>query len=320
MTKKTGILLVNLGTPQAPTAVEVRRYLAEFLADKRVVEIPRLLWLPLLYGLILPLRCKRVAGNYAQIWLDRGSPLAVYTNDIAQALQQQLDCPVVAAYRYGQPSLQAGLDALQQLGCDRIAVLPLYPQFSATTSATVFDKISDIYRQRRDMPSLNWIADYHDSPGYIQALANSVHQHWEQHGRAERLLMSFHGLPQRNVDEGDPYQKQCQITGQLLAQALELETDQWALTYQSRFGKQVWLQPYTEPTLQSWAEQGLQTVDIICPGFPADCLETLEEIRIQAAETFVAAGGKSLRYIPALNNEPEHIDALAKLLQPYLNS
>ncbi|MGJ8670012.1 MAG: ferrochelatase [Oceanococcus sp.] len=318
MAKKTGVLLVNLGTPQAPTAAEVRRYLAEFLADKRVVEIPRLLWLPLLYGIILPLRCKRVAGNYAQIWLDRGSPLAVYTSDIAHALQEQLGCPVVAAYRYGQPSLQTGLDALQEQGCDGIAVLPLYPQFSATTSATVFDKVSDIYRQRRDMPSLNWIAEYHADPGYIHALANSVQQHWQQNERAERLLMSFHGLPQRNVDEGDPYQKQCRITGQLLAEALELKSDEWGLTYQSRFGKQVWLQPYTEPTLQSWAEQGVRSVDIICPGFPADCLETLEEIRIQAAETFVAAGGKALRYIPALNSEPEHIDALAQLLQPYL--
>lgn len=318
MLKKTGILLVNLGTPQAPTAAAVRTYLQEFLADQRVVEIPRLLWLPLLYGIILPLRCKRVAHNYAAIWTERGSPLAVYTADIAQALASKLDQPVVAAYRYGQPSLQTGLDELQAQGCDNIAVLPLYPQFSATTSATVFDKLAEIYRSRRAMPSLHFVADYHVDTGYIAALADSVRQHWQQHGRAERLLMSFHGLPQRNVDQGDPYQKQCQATAQKLAAALDLNADDWALTYQSRFGKQVWLQPYTEPTLQDWAQQGLRSVDVICPGFAADCLETLEEIRIQAADTFIAAGGSSLRYIPALNSEPAHIQALADLLQPFL--
>ena len=318
MSKKTGVLLVNLGTPQAPNAKEVRRYLAEFLADKRVVEIPRVLWLPLLYGLILPLRSKRVAGNYAQIWLDRGSPLAVYTSDIGQALQQTLNCPVVAAYRYGQPSLQNGLDKLQQQGCNNIIVLPLYPQFSATTSSTVFDKIAELYAGQRNMPSLHWIAEYHAARAYIQALASSVRDYWNKNGQAQRLLMSFHGLPQRNVEQGDPYQQHCETTARLLAEALQLDDEQWALAYQSRFGKQVWLQPYTEPTLQAWAQAGLRTVDVICPGFPADCLETLEEIRIQAAESFVQAGGQKLNYIPALNADNTHIQALAQLLKPYL--
>ncbi|ORE87423.1 ferrochelatase [Oceanococcus atlanticus] len=318
MAANPGVLVVNLGTPQAPTAAAVRTYLAEFLSDTRVVEIPALLWRPLLFGLILPLRSRRVAHNYATIWMDEGSPLAVYTQRIADGLRQQLRCPVETAYRYGTPSLEQGLDRLSALGCDEIIVLPLYPQFSATTSATVFDRIAQIYRQRRAMPALQWIADYATDPGYISALAQSVQQHWAEHGRNERLLMSFHGLPQRNVSLGDPYQAQCEATARALADALELSPDEWALSYQSRFGKQVWLQPYTEPTLAEWAEGGLRSVDIICPGFPADCLETLEEIRIQAAETFCEAGGETLTYIPALNDNPQHIQALAALLSPRL--
>ncbi len=320
MAANRGVLVVNLGTPQAPTAAAVRTYLAEFLSDSRVVEIPALLWRPLLFGLILPLRCRRVAHNYASIWMEDGSPLAVYTQRIADGLRQQLMCPVETAYRYGRPSLQDGLDNLREQGCGEVIVLPLYPQFSATTSATVFDRIADIYRQRRAMPALQWIADYATDPGYIGALANSVQQHWKTQGRGERLLMSFHGLPQRNVELGDPYQSQCEATARALADALELGDGDWALSYQSRFGKQVWLQPYTEPTLERWARDGLREVDVICPGFPADCLETLEEIRIQAAETFCAAGGRKLTYIPALNDAPAHIDALAKLLKPRLGN
>ncbi len=315
---RQGVLLVNLGTPQAPTAAAVRRYLAEFLADRRVVELPRLLWLPLLYGVILPLRCKRVAHNYASIWMPEGSPLAVYTQRQAHALQQALDRPVVAAFRYGQPSLRSGLAQLEEQGCEDILILPLYPQFSATTSSTVFDGIAQIYQQRRQMPSLQWIAQYHAEPAYIAALAASVEKHWQANGRGERLLMSFHGLPQRNVDQGDPYQQHCKTTARLLATALDLQDTQWAVAYQSRFGKQVWLQPYTEPMLKEWAEHGLRDVDIICPGFPADCLETLEEIRIQVAESFCQAGGEKLNYIPALNDDPAHIEALANLIRPRL--
>ena len=318
MSKKQGVLVVNLGTPQAPTAAAVRTYLREFLSDSRVVEIPHLLWLPLLYGVILPLRCAKVAKKYASIWMPQGSPLAVYSQAIADALQNRLNIPVQAAYRYGQPSLQTGLDALSAQGCEDIIVLPLYPQFSATTSATVFEGIANIYRQRRAMPSLRWIADYATHPGYIAALAASVQSYWQTHGRADRLLMSFHGLPQRNVEQGDPYQSQCVATAQALATFLQLEESQWALSYQSRFGKQAWLQPYTEPLLADWAAAGVHNVDVICPGFPADCLETLEEVRIQAGETFQQAGGKTLNYIPALNNAAQHIEALASLIQPHL--
>lgn len=315
---QTGILVVNLGTPQAPTAPAVRRYLAEFLSDSRVVEIPRLVWLPLLYGLILPLRCAKVAKKYAGIWDAQGSPLAVNTAAIGQALQAQLQVPLQVAYRYGAPSLDQGLDALEAAGCRRIVVLPLYPQFSATTTATIFDRIAERYRARRAMPALDFIADYHDSPGYIDALADSVQQHWQQHGRGERLLMSFHGLPQRNVDQGDPYQSQCEITAQKLAQRLQLGAKDWALAYQSRFGKQVWLQPYSEPLLCQWAADGLRRVDVICPGFAADCLETLEEIRIEANQAFVDAGGEQLNYIAALNAAPSHTEALAALIRPRL--
>lgn len=312
----TGVLLVNLGTPDAPTPAAIRRYLAEFLADQRVVEIPRLVWLPLLYGLILPLRAKRVAHAYASIWMDEGSPLAAYTARIARGLEAVLDMPVIPAYRYGQPSLRSGLDSLAERGCQDIIILPLYPQYSATTSATAFDAIAAIYARRRAMPSLRWISAYPDHAPYIQALAASVQRHWQEHGRAERLLMSFHGLPQRNIKLGDPYQSHCEITARALAQALDLGEADWALSYQSRFGKQVWLQPYTEPLLCEWAQQGLRKVDIICPGFPADCLETLEEIRMQAAEAFVEAGGEALRYIPALNDDAAHIQALANLIRP----
>ncbi len=320
MTAKQGLLLVNLGTPAAPTASAVRRYLAEFLADRRVIEIPRLLWLPLLYGVILPLRCKRVARNYASIWLDEGSPLAVYTRRQAQALQQKLEIPVEPAFRYGEPSIAHALAKLERAGCDDIILLPMYPQFSATTSATVFDAVAAYYAKRRSMPGLQWINAYQTHPDYIQALAASVRKHWQDKGRSEKLLMSFHGLPQVNVDRGDPYQAHCQATAQALAQTLDLADGAWGLAFQSRFGKQVWLQPYTEPLLCQWAGEGLKTVDVICPGFPADCLETLEEIRLGAAATFRQAGGQSLNYIPALNDNPAHIDALAALVRPRLNS
>ncbi len=320
MTKKIGVLLVNLGTPEAPTPAAVRRYLAEFLADQRVVELPRLFWLPLLYGLILPLRSRRVARNYASIWMPEGSPLAVYTRRQARALEQVLGLPVVPAFRYGSPSIGSGLTALEEAGCEEILVLPLYPQFSATTTAAVFDAIAGHYGQRRRMPSQQWIGEYATSPGYIRALADSVRAHWEEAGRGQRLLMSFHGLPQRNVDLGDPYFDQCHATARALAAELELGQDDWAVAFQSRFGKQTWLQPYTEPLLCEWAAGGLAQVDVICPGFASDCLETLEEIQQEAAAAFRAAGGERLSYIPALNDTAAHIEALAALLRPRLRS
>lgn len=302
---RCGILLVNLGTPDAPTPAAVRRYLAEFLADGRVVEVPRPLWLALLYLVILPLRSPRVARNYAKIWTERGSPLRFHTEDQARALGQATGLPVVPAFRYGQPSMADGLAALRETGAEKIIVLPMYPQNSATTTATIVDKLAAITRRERAMPSLQFVAEYPTHPLYINALAARVRAYWQEHGRGERLLLSFHGLPQRNVDLGDPYQRQCEATAQALAQALELEPGEWQLCYQSRFGPAQWLQPYTEPTLEQWAREGLRRVDVLCPGFLADCLETLEEIAIGAKETFCEAGGETLRYIPALNDDPQ---------------
>ena len=233
---RCGILLVNLGTPDAPTPAAVRRYLAEFLADGRVVEVPRPLWLALLYLVILPLRSPRVARNYAKIWTERGSPLRFHTEDQARALGQATGLPVVPAFRYGQPSMADGLAALREAGAEKIIVLPMYPQNSATTTATIVDKLAAITRRERAMPSLQFVAEYPTHPLYINALAARVRAYWQEHGRGERLLLSFHGLPQRNVDLGDPYQRQCEATAQALAQALELEPGEWQLCYQSRFG------------------------------------------------------------------------------------
>ncbi len=301
---RTGILLVNLGTPDAPTAAAVRRYLGEFLADPRVVEIPRPLWLTILYLLILPRRSPRVARNYQAIWTERGSPLRFHTEDQAAALGALTGLPTVAAFRYGQPSLQAGLQSLRDQGATKIIVLPMYPQNSATTTATIFDKIAQIYRPERNLPDLSFVSSYPTHPLYIEALAQSIRDYWDQHGRSDKLLLSFHGLPARNVALGDPYQAQCEQTGAALAEALGLQPDEWVQTYQSRFGPARWLEPYTEPTLESLAGQGVRTVDVVCPGFLADCLETLEEIAIGASKTFRDAGGENLRYIPALNNNP----------------
>jgi len=311
---RPGILLVNLGTPDAPTASAVRRYLGEFLADSRVVEIPRPIWLTILYLLILPRRSPRVAKNYQAIWSERGSPLRFHTEDQAAALGKLTGLPTVAAFRYGQPSLQAGMEALRDQGATKIVVLPMYPQNSATTTATILDKIADLLRPQRDVPDLEFIASYPTHPLYIEALAQSVRAHWDHHGRADKLLMSFHGLPARNVKLGDPYQSQCEQTGAALAEALQLGPDDWVQTYQSRFGPAAWLQPYTEPTLEEMAGNGVRTVDVICPGFLADCLETLEEIAIGANKTFQDAGGEELRYIPALNANPRLTELFAALV------
>lgn len=312
-----GVLLVNLGTPSAPTVAAVRRYLAEFLRDRRVVEIPRLLWLPILYGLILPLRPGKVAKKYAAIWRDDGSPLLAISRGQARALQKVLGehFHVALAMRYGEPALTEAMQSLHEKGCRRIIVLPLYPQYSATTTASVFDAVFQYTRNNRNLPGLKIVRDYHDQPEYIDALAHSVAEHWNSSGRSERLLMSFHGIPQRNADLGDPYPQQCTQTAKLLARKLELADSDWAMTYQSRFGKAAWLQPYTDKTLHTWAQSGIRTVDVICPGFAADCLETLEEISMENAAVFRNAGGERLNYIPALNTDPVHIQCLAAILR-----
>ncbi|MDN5937468.1 MAG: ferrochelatase [Salinisphaera sp.] len=312
---RIGVLLVNLGTPDAPTTAAVRRYLAEFLSDPRVVEQPRWLWIPVLYGVILALRPRRSAAAYAKIWWQEGSPLLVIARRQAAALQRQLAdrAQVTLAMRYGQPSLPQGLDQLRAAGCNRILLLPLYPQYSATTTATGFDRVASILRGWRDQPALRTVVDYHAEPGYIQALAQSLRDYWAEHGRSERLLMSFHGIPQRYANAGDPYPDQCRATADALARALELNDEDWQCTFQSRFGREPWLQPYTDKTLQAWARAGVTTVDVVCPGFSADCLETLEEIAIANRALFHAGGGRDLRYIPALNDRDDHIAFLADL-------
>lgn len=316
---RCGILLVNLGSPQAPTRREVRRFLREFLLDSRVVELPRPLWWPLLNGLIIPLRAGRVARAYAAIWGSAGSPLRGYTRGLAEKLQDELTGAAVRwAVTYGDPGIARGLHELQAAGAETLLVIPLFPQYSATTTASVYDRIADIVKQTRNIPDLRLIRDYADHPAYISALADSVRTHWRDQGRGDRLLMSFHGIPQRCADLGDPYPDRCRATAQLLAEALQLDTGQWQIAYQSRFGRQQWLQPYTDQILLQWAREGISRVDVICPAFAADCLETLEEIGEQNAERFRGAGGNSLRLIPCLNDSDRHVAAMRALIGQYL--
>ena len=313
---RDGILLVNLGTPAAPTTGAVRRYLAEFLSDPRVVEIPRALWLPILYGVILTLRPARSARKYAEIWAADGSPLAVHTARQAALLAHSLGAQAPAvehAMRYGEPSIGATLERLRAAGCDRILVLPLYPQYAASTSASTLDAVCAWLARSRNVPELRFVKHFHDHPKYIAALAAGVRRHWDAHGRGAKLVMSFHGLPRFALERGDPYHCECQATGRLLAEALGLSADQYAVTFQSRFGRTEWLQPYTEPSLIALARQGLERVDVVCPGFVADCLETLEEIGIGARRAFLANGGREFHLLPCLNEAPEWIDALAEI-------
>lgn len=316
----TALLLVNLGTPEAPTARAVRRFLSEFLHDQRVVQLTRWLWCPLLHGLILPLRGPRVAHKYAEIWMDEGSPLAVHTRRLAAAMQARLPALRVAhAMRYGEPALGETLRELHAGGSQRVLVLPLYPQYSTTTTASVADVLAEVAKDRA-APRLRMVEQYATEPGVIAALADSVRAHWAAHGRGQRLLVSFHGIPQRLVDAGDPYADQCRATTAALAQALGLRDDQYVQCFQSRFGRETWLQPATDATLRSLAGSGVERVDVLCPGFAVDCLETLEEIKLQNAGIFRAAGGDILSYIPCLNDAPAHADALAALARRELEA
>lgn len=306
------LLLVNLGTPAAPTAAAVRRYLGQFLRDPRVVRLPRWLWWPILYLFVLPLRSAKVARKYAAIWMEGGSPLLVYSRALARAVQEQLpDVNVRLAMRYGEPSIASQLR--ESDGATQVAVLPLYPQFSASTTATVHDEVDALLRKWRSRPTLALLADYHLDEAWLDAVAGSVRAYWGVHGRGERLLLSFHGLPVAQVRAGDPYEKQCQQSARALAQRLELPDTAWALTYQSRFGKAQWLQPYLSEVLQERARSGDRRVDVVCPGFAVDCLETLEEIAVENAAVFRAAGGEVLNYIPALNASEAHARALAAI-------
>lgn len=308
----TAVLAVNLGTPETPTAPAVRRYLAEFLSDRRVVAIPPLLWQPLLRGLILPLRSSRSAAKYAQVWLPDGSPLMVHTRQLAQAMQALLPTLKVRhAMRYGEPALAHELDRLAGEGARRIVVLPLYPQYSTTTTASVEDRV-DAWQRRNPGVTVSLVRDYSVDPGWVEAVAGSIRRYWEQHGRGQTLMFSFHGIPQRLADAGDPYPQRCEASAQAIAKALELGRDEWQMGYQSRFGRERWLQPYAEPSLWALAESGVKQIDVVCPGFATDCLETLEEVALGFTET-LAERGATMRYIPCLNAEPEHARALARL-------
>jgi ferrochelatase len=315
-----GVLITNLGTPTAPTTAAVRRYLAEFLADPRVVDLPRWLWLPILHGVILRLRPRRSAAAYREIWSEEGSPLLVNSRRQAAALERALaqrlpgDVKVALGMRYGEPSIAAALEELEDWGARRVLVLPLYPQYSASTTGSTYDAVLAALAARRRMPDLRLVSSYHDHPGYIEALAESVRAARRRHGDGARLLMSFHGLPQRYCDAGDPYYEQCLETARLVAARLGETAENWAVAFQSRVGREKWLQPYTEVLLREWAGAGVLKVQVLCPGFSADCLETLEEIAIRAAELFRACGGEALHYIPALNDQPDHIAALADIV------
>lgn len=315
---RTAILYCNLGTPSAPTAPALRRYLAEFLGDSRVVEIPKPIWWLILHGIILRVRPKKSAAKYASIWTPGGSPLKVFTEQQAQLLSIALqerghNVTVRYAMRYGQPAVHEQLNTLKSEGVQRVLVVPAYPQYSGTTTASVFDAVYQWGLKTRLIPEFRFVNHYHDDPRYIQALAQTVRDHWAAHGQAEQLVMSFHGVPERTLQLGDPYHCECMKTGRLLAEALGLSKTQYKLTFQSRFGKAKWLEPYTEPTLIAIAQQGVKKVDVICPGFTSDCLETLEEIQQEAQEAFVHAGGESFRYIPCLNNNALWIEALTDI-------
>jgi len=320
----TAVVLVNLGTPDAPNAGALRRYLKQFLSDPRVVEIPRAVWWFILNGIILPFRSSKSAEKYASIWTEEGSPLRVHTQRQAAALAVQLagrghhQLQVVYAMRYGKPSLPEVLDQLKQQGCTRILVLPAYPQYSGTTTASIFDAVFDHYRQVRNIPELRLIRNYHDQDAYIQALRQSVLDHWDLHGRPDKLLMSFHGVPKRTLMLGDPYHCECYKTARLLAQSLGLTDEQYQVTFQSRFGKAEWLQPYTAPTAQELGRQGVRRIDVMCPGFTSDCLETLEEIAMEVKEDFLHAGGKEFHFIPCLNESPAWINGMVEIVEQHL--
>jgi len=316
-----GILLVNLGTPDAPTASAVRRYLAEFLWDPHVVGIPRTLWWLILHGYVLRVRPARSARAYAKIWTDEGSPLLLHSQDIATQLQLSLrekpleeSVQVALGMSYGNPSLQSAFDQLLEGGARRIIVLPLYPQYSCTTTAAVNDAVKNLLDGSDPTPDMHFINNYHNAPGYIAALANSIREYWDDNGRGEKLLMSFHGVPQQTVRDGDPYYEQCIKTADLLATALNLDGHGWTVTFQSRMGRGEWLQPYTNKSIAELGRSGVKNLDVVCPGFAVDCLETLEEIAIQNSEIFRGAGGATLNYVPALNARDDHVAFLASLM------
>ena len=317
---RLGVLLTNLGTPDAPTVPAVRRYLAEFLSDPRVIEVPKPIWWWILHGYILRTRPRHSAKIYKNIWTNEGSPLLSFSRKMALALQKELSrrlagpVQVELAMRYGNPSIKTGLEKLCQANAQRLLILPLYPQYSATTTASTFDAIAAVLKTWRWMPELRMINHYHDDKNYINTLADSIRAHWQQRGRSEKLLFSFHGIPEHYFAAGDPYHCECHKSARLVAESLGLDESEWMVTFQSRFGPREWLQPYTDATLKDLAGAGVKNVSVICPGFPADCLETLEEINIQYRALFITCGGEQFNYIPALNDRTPHINVLSDLV------
>ena len=323
---RTAVLWCNLGTPDAPEAGPLRRYLAEFLSDHRVIEIPKPIWWLILHGIILRTRPAKSAAKYASIWTKEGSPLRVWTSTQAKLIQGWLGerghhVTVRYAMRYGQPSIANQLDALKAEGVQRILILPAYPQYSGTSSASVMDAVFAWGQTVRALPELRFVNRYHDDAGYIDAVAKQVEKHWLTQGKlaqGDKLLMSFHGVPERTLHLGDPYHCECQKTARLLAERLGLKPEQWQISFQSRLGRAKWLEPYTEPSLIALGKSGIQRVDVVCPGFTSDCLETLEEIAMEGKHAFLSAGGKDFRYIPCVNDSPAFITALSELAQRHL--
>ncbi|MEG0481697.1 MAG: ferrochelatase [Acinetobacter sp.] len=323
---KVLIILANLGTPDAPTVPAVRAFLKQFLSDQRVIEIPKLLWALILHAFVLPFRPKRVAEAYAQVW-SNDSPMREILFEQVALLQKQLfinnanlELDIVPAMTYGRPGIDAVLKDAEHKLYDHIILFPLFPQYSATSTAPLYDAVAQWLLKQRNIPGLSFIRDYYQHPLYIQALANSVRDYQQQHGKASKLLMSFHGIPQPYADRGDPYADRCRVTALKVAQALGLADDQWAISFQSRFGKQEWVKPYTDQLLVEWAESGIDSVQVLSPAFSADCLETLEELAIQNAELFLSKGGRSYAYIPALNSRTDHIQLFESLLQVQLDA
>ncbi len=321
---KMGVLITNLGTPQAPTTKALRTYLAEFLSDPRVVEVPKLIWMCILHGIILRIRPSRSAAAYKTVWTEEGSPLMVHTQNQANALKKSLgaiygdNIHVDFSMRYGEPSTTKRIEEFQQAGVNKLLVLPLYPQYSGATNGSTFDAVAQDFTSRRWLPDFRFISHYHDYEPYIDAVAKSIREYREANGSADKLLFSYHGVPLRYLKNGDPYHCECHKTSRLVAEKLGLSKDEYMVTFQSRFGREEWLQPYTDATLKSLPDQGVKSVQIVCPGFSADCLETIEEIGEENREYFMEAGGEHYNYIPALNDSKDHIDVLTQLIQENL--
>lgn len=316
---KVGVLVVNLGTPATTSPQDIRRYLGQFLSDQRVIEIPPIVWQIILRGFILPFRPRKLSPKYESIWMEGGSPLLIYSQAQADGLEKQLqnkgyDIPVRLAMRYGEPAMHEVLSELASLGCERILMVPLYPQYAASTTATAVDELNRYLKKRRNQPETRTIKSYAQHEGYIQPLVQSIRQHWQTHEKPQRLVLSYHGIPYKSIEKGDSYYRDCMLTTAAVREALADENVPVFATFQSRFGAEKWLEPYTEPTLRQWAKEGVESVHVACPGFLADCLETLEEIQMECQEAFLEDGGKQFSYIPCLNADPAWIEGLCDIV------